>query len=160
MEIVKAQEILDTYLNISNCVNDLIDNFNKYGRLIVAYDFDDTVKPGDGYCCDQVVELLQECSKYSELYMICFTCRSSKEDLKEAADYLDELDIRHDKINENAPDIDFKTSNKILFSIFLDNRAGLQSAYITLSRFLIWLKIQKGETTDTFDLFDSNGYAK
>lgn len=134
--------VTDTYMHRQHCIQQLINDYHKYGRIIVAYDFDDTVRPDDGCDCSYVTELLAECSKIDERYMICFTCRTEPYD--EVISYLDSNGIRHDKINDNADDIEFETSRKILYSVFLDNRAGLKSAYEILVGFLKWYYQKEG----------------
>ena len=141
INIVEQLDIEDQFLSNKNAINQLIEDYKKYGKLIIAYDFDDTVKPSlPNYSCNQVIELLQVCSGLSVFNMVCFTCRYKKEDLNEVVEYLDKLHIRHDCINENHPDCQIETSRKIFFNVFLDNRAGLKSAYEILVGFLDWYR--------------------
>ena len=57
-------------------------------------------------------------------------------------DYLNSKDIRHDAINENVDRVKSEfgdgRDSKVLYSIFLDDRAGLPAAYETLVGFLEW----------------------
>lgn len=137
-EFVESKVVSDTFMNKHRAIERLISDYHIFGKIIVAYDFDDTVKPKFGENCSYVTELLQECSKIEEIVMICFTCRCEYSAMVEVQNTLDELNIRHDYINENATDISFETSRKILYSIFLDDRAGLSAAYETLVGFLKW----------------------
>lgn len=132
---------LDRYFNKQNAIERLIADYNKHGHLIVAYDFDETVYPWDGGSCDQVIELLQVCSKIPTIDMVVFTCRGPSE-RQMVEDYLNSKDIRHDAINENVDRVKSEfgdgRDSKVLYSIFLDDRAGLSAAYETLVGFLEW----------------------
>lgn len=133
--------ILDRYLNKQNAIERLIRDYSAYGHIIVAYDFDETVYAWENGCCDQVIELLQECSKIPSIDMVVFTCRGPEE-YQLVEDHLNHHNIRHDTINENIDRIrdqfgDGKDT-KVLYSIFLDDRAGLPAAYETLVGFLQW----------------------
>ena len=136
----------------------LICNYKKHGRIIVAYDFDDTVHPthqNDDKSCKLVRDLLIKCSKYTEdITMICYTCRGNDVVINNVIPYLDECGIRHDKVNEQSdtldPDVRQSLSCKLLYSIFLDDLSGLRESFSVLSKFLIWLQVQKGEIDDYF----------
>lgn len=129
---------IDTYLIRENVFSRLKEEFLKYDQLIVAYDYDNTVFSDDNDC-NQVVELLQECSKLSKIRMIVYTARPVEE-YDEVISYLDSRSIRHDHINENDNSVThlMNDTSKILYNIFLDDKAGLDSAYETLVRFIDW----------------------
>ena len=133
----------DTFFSTEKCIETLIDDYKKYGRIIVAYDYDDTVEPSTPeYSCTNVVKLLQLCSKFNDFEMICFTARATVKDVEDALTNLDSLGIRHDAVNEDCyrikKEVDHQCESKIMFSIFLDNRAGLESAYKILLGFVEW----------------------
>lgn len=131
----------------------LIKEYNEYGRIIVAYDFDDTVSCNHSEnddSCKMVRILLRVCSKYKDdIDMICYTCRGDKEVESDVIPFLDRYEIRHDKINENSDHITEETrktlSQKPIYSIFLDDKAGLYWSYNILADFIRWLKYIKGE---------------
>lgn len=131
----------DTFLQDINVYDRLVADYKKYGRLIVAFDYDDTISPNTGKCCDQVIELLQECSKIDTIDMIVFTVRNSM-DYPLIRSYCVEHGIRCDAINENIPRMKDQFGSgfdsKMLYSVFLDDRAGLRSAYESLVQFLEW----------------------
>jgi len=124
----------DKYFNDETTVNRLVEEWEKYGKLIVAYDFDDTVFDYDksGATYEQMIELLKVCKKMG-CTMIVFTCRPFEQyDIVE--NYLKEKGIPYDFINENDPTVEFETSRKIFYNIFFDDRAGLKSAYEIMVR--------------------------
>lgn len=131
----------DSYFNMDKVVNRLCDEFREYGRIVIAYDYDDTISPNSGDCCDDVIELLQEASKIPEADFIIFTARTPK-DYDKITNYVNHLGIRYDAINRNIPRLvdtfgDGKES-KVYYSIFLDDRAGLALTYLQLKRFINW----------------------
>lgn len=134
----------DTFFQKDNVVNRLICDFQKYGKLMVAIDFDDTLKPSKpSYSTEQVIELMQVCSKIPEVTIIVFTCRTNDTDLKEVRNFCSNHNIRVDYINENDPSISIETSRKILYSIFLCDRAGLRAAYEDLVGFIQWYYVRR-----------------
>lgn len=123
---------MDKYLIAEAAYERLKEEYFKYGNLIIAYDFDNTVydyhNTGERY--DLVIELLRKYKHYA--YLIVFT--SSKEDRYDfIRKYLQENDIPFDSINEDAPHISF-TGRKIYYNILLDDRAGLSECYYLLNR--------------------------
>lgn len=124
----------DEYFDEEAVINRLLEEWEKYGKLIVAYDFDNTVydlyKNGSTY--DQLIELLKTC-KQMGCVMIVFTCRPIEE-YEIVENYLKENDIPFDYINENDPSIEFNTSRKIFYNIFFDDRAGLKYTYELMVR--------------------------
>ena len=130
---------MDFYLNENNCTQRLIDEYKKYGKLIVAYDFDNTVYDfhSKGYRFDNVIDLIRECRKLG-FYLIVYTC--SKEDrYKLIKDYLVSHNIPFNSINENSPEINF-AHGKLYYNILLDDRAGLTSAYKSLKECIEYIK--------------------
>lgn len=129
----------------------MIEDYKKYGRIIVAYDFDSTVHTCDKNAeeaCKIVRALLRICSKYTDdIDMICFTCRGDRDVKSLVIPYLDEEGIRHDKINENSDNVSKKVrktlSCKIMYTVFLDDKAGLREATSILRKFITWLMNEK-----------------
>ena len=114
---------MDYYMDDQNVMNRLIKEYNKHGKLIVAYDFDNTVYDyhAEGHSYNQVVELLREL-KSKGCYLIVFTA-SDKSKFDFIGDYLEDNDIPFDTINENAPFVNFN-SGKVYYNVLLDDRAG------------------------------------
>jgi tRNA nucleotidyltransferase/poly(A) polymerase len=126
---------MDYFLDHKHCVDRLTKEWLEYGKIIIAYDFDDTVYDyhNKGRKYDDVINLLREC-KYHGAYFIVFTsCEEDKYD--EMKMYLNDNDIPFDKFNEGMDFIPFK-GRKVYYNILLDDRAGLESAYTTLKEAL------------------------
>lgn len=117
---------MDFYLNPKNSQNRLIEEYKKYGSLVIAFDFDDTVydfhKKGRIY--DEVITLIKKL-KSINCYLICWT---GQEDLEFVSDYLLKSGIPFDSINESPPFYKLK-SKKIYANAYLDDRAGLHQVY-------------------------------
>ncbi len=117
---------MDFYLNPSNSSTRLNDEYEKYGSIVVAYDFDDTVydfhQKGRAY--DQVINLLREL-KSINCFLICWT---GQEDIEIVKNYLSDNQIPFDTINENPPFYK-STSRKIYANAYLDDRAGLKQVF-------------------------------
>jgi hydroxymethylpyrimidine pyrophosphatase-like HAD family hydrolase len=128
---------MDFYLNPENSSNRLVDEYNKYGTLVVAFDFDDTVydfhKKGRIY--SDVIQLLQEL-KSINCYLICWT---GQEDESFVRSYLNENSIPFDSFNENPP-FHHSTSRKVYANAYLDDRAGLKQVFDELKNLVITVK--------------------
>lgn len=137
MNIIESQVMKDKYFSQETCVNRLLEEWDKYGRLIVAYDFDSTVSPykdDPADSCEQMIELLKEC-KRAGCTMIVFTARPYSE-FGMVKKYLDEKGIPYDYINENDPMVSVPNSRKIFYNIFFDDRCALAATYEIMVRVL------------------------
>lgn len=119
---------MDYFLDDSNIITRLVNEWNKHGELIIAYDYDSTVFDyGDkGRKFNDVISLLQKCKMVGAKFIV-FTC-CGEEKYESIKKYLINNNIPFDKINENIEGLDFG-GRKIYYNILLDDRAGLSSAY-------------------------------
>ncbi len=133
---------MDYYLNSKNASCRLADEYRKYGTIVVAYDFDDTVYDyhEKGRLYNNVVSLLRKL-KAINCFLICWT---GQEDLAFVSAYLTENKIPFDAINENPP-FHKSASRKIYANAYLDDRAGLQQVYKELKTLLPALKSKINE---------------
>lgn len=139
----ELKQAKDSFFDINVALDKLKSTYEKYGKIIVAYDYDDTVCPSEPiYNCDNVVKLLRLCSKFDDFEMICFTARSTPETIEEVRDSLNNLGIRYDTINDNTDrikkEMELTHPSKVLYGIFLDDKAGLGEAYRILVNFIEW----------------------
>lgn len=122
----------DPYLYSNTALNRLLEEYKKYGKLIVALDFDDTIfdfhKKGHTYT--QVIELIQRAQGLG-FFIVIFT-GSPKEKYPEILEYCKSVGITPTGINQNPFPMPFGNDGKIYFNILLDDRAGLQEAFMTL----------------------------
>lgn len=108
----------------------LIEQYKKQDRLIIAYDFDDTVSPCWCGSCEDVKSVLRLCRDVLNAYFIVYTCNPNHDKIR---DYLTDEEIPFDTINKNAPFIDASyISGKLFYNVFLDDKAGLGEVVKTL----------------------------
>jgi len=128
---------MDYYMNDQNCVDRLFNEWRQHGKIIIAYDMDDTVFDfhNKGLQYTDVVSLLNDVKKVGA-YFICFTGRTDLDIVKQ---YLINKDIPFDKINENMDFADF-TGRKVYANIYLDDRGGLSAACDILRRAMVLMQ--------------------
>lgn len=110
----------------------------KYGKLIIAFDFDYTVhnyREEDNFAYDAVMQLLRDWRPYA--HFIVFTA-SPEERYPYIKNYLEENNIPYDKINEDILERNY--TRKIYYNAFLDDRAGLGETVEILSEILEEIK--------------------
>ncbi len=121
------------FLNDTACVFRLVDEHKKYGKIVVAYDFDNTIFDyhSKGHDYSELIEIIKVAHNIG-CYLICFTAEKDEEVV---SSFLINNQIPYDSINENPPF--FKSdARKIYFNLLLDDRAGLSSAYNQLKDFI------------------------
>lgn len=118
--------------NPSFLLQRLISQYQKQDKLIVAYDFDDTVSPYWCANCTQVQSILRRLRDNIDTYFIVYT---SNDDYDKIKKFLTANDIPFDSINENAPFAPTK-EGKLFYNVFLDDKAGLGEVVNTLDQFL------------------------
>jgi len=128
---------------INKRVDELIEEYKKYGQIIIAYDFDGTVVKLDKTKLTKdrdpqirICELLRKIKLYAHL--ILWTCRDIKNttddgSLYEAILWLNEYNVPWNEINKNTL-VDFGGS-KIFANIYLDDRAGINESFEILLNF-------------------------
>lgn len=132
----------DHFLHAKNVVDRLVEEWTAHGKLIIAYDFDNTVFDyhGVGHTYDDVINLLRRCNEFGA-HFIVFTAKSDAE-IPFMKQYLEENNIPYDSINENLNFIPFD-GRKIYYNVLLDDRAGLESAYRSLATALEIMEMKK-----------------
>lgn len=122
---------MDYYLSDYNATARLIEEWMKYGKIIVAYDYDDTVfdfhKKGRKY--NDIIDLLRLSREIGVFLYVYTACGENQYDDIRA--YLATNNIPYDDINKTMDGITF-TGKKLYYNILLDDRAGLSSAYSVL----------------------------
>lgn len=134
------EEISDPYFSTDVCVERLLREWRKHGKLIVATDFDSTVFDYHdlGFKHHTVIDILKECSDLG-FYICIFTgCGPNKYDsMKE---YLGRFGVKVASVNCNPFPMPFGNHGKMYFNILLDDRSGIKQAYETLRKTLDIIK--------------------
>lgn len=118
----------DFFLSDKNCIDRLISEWNQYGQLIVAVDYDNTLFDyyKKGYTFEGVITMVKVLKLMGCHITIFTSCDESRYD--EIKQYLKSVGLEYDSINETPDFIPFK-GRKVYYNILLDDRAGLSSAY-------------------------------
>jgi hydroxymethylpyrimidine pyrophosphatase-like HAD family hydrolase len=113
------------YTDHDTCVTRLVEWRRTNGRIIVAFDFDNTVYDyhSRGHDYSDVVVLLREARDVGA-FLIVFTGNGDTEFVRS---YLEREGIPYDVINEQASFLT-TTARKIYYNLLLDDAAGLASA--------------------------------
>lgn len=113
------------YTDHDTCVKRLVEWHARNGRIIIAFDFDNTVYDfhSRGHDYSDVVSLLREAREVGA-FLIVFT---GNENLELVRAHLAQHKIPYDAINEQAPFIP-SAARKIYYNLLLDDAAGLASA--------------------------------
>lgn len=120
----------------------LLQQYEEFGSLLIAYDFDDTVSMfsiDEGYkrihLINRAVTAIRLAAKQGHT-LICYTANPNEDHVKT---YCKCNNIKMDYINESP--VKKGGGGKIYYNIFLDDKCGLQSATDTLLAALV--KIQE-----------------
>ena len=108
----------------------LINEYETHGKLVVGFDFDNTIFDCHNNGCNysDIIDLLRECKKLG--FVLClYTSEFNQGWLKWKIEYCKHFGIEPDYTNESPL---LQGTKKPFFSILLDDRAGLESAYLTL----------------------------
>ena len=121
---------MDSFFDKNRQLSVLLEQYERHGKIIVAFDFDDTVKPFRGEKCYNVIQLIRDLRPYAHL--ICFTARTP-ENQTEAERFLKENYIPFDYINREWTGK--KIEGKLFYNQLLDDKAGLYESYTILKEF-------------------------
>jgi len=124
----------DPYLDDNLAYNRLKRELDKYGKLYIAFDYDNTIYDyhNEGHTYTNLISILKLAKELGHI-LILFTANTG-ERLKKIEEHCVSLGITPDMINENT---DIGEGIKPYYNILLDDRAGLSSAYKTLHSLLI-----------------------
>ena len=131
----------DYYLGEINCFRRLQDEYKKYGKLIIAVDWDDTLynyHKVKGRTYNDVINLLR---RWKEKAQIIIFTGAGIERFEEIENYCIKENIPYHGIN---CDSSIKTGGRKLYAnVYLDDRAGLPLVYSHLVAIIE--KIEKGK---------------
>ena len=130
----------DPYFNCDTCVNRLFDEYKKYGKLIIACDWDVTLYDyhKKGFKYPKVIELLKECQELN--FYICIFTGSPKDKYLQILEDAKNLGLKISSINQNPFPMPFGNDGKIYFNHLLDDRAALGMAYQILRETVLKIK--------------------
>lgn len=129
--------------NQKACLERLKQEYDKYGKLIIAFDFDNTIYDfhNNGGDYSEVIELLKECVEL-HFTLVLYTVEESQSSIIKKVFWLQDKGI----INYNKSDFFinqspiFSSSKKPYYNILLDDRAGLEESYNILKQVVEYAK--------------------
>ena len=133
--------------NDKGCAERLFNDYEKYGNLIIGFDFDNTIFDcnAEGGDYSPIIKLLQECKQLG--FTLClYTLELREEWLKWKIDYCKHYDIEPDYVNDSPI---LQGSRKPFFNILLDDRAGLESSYKILRALIKYIDYDKKRKGDS-----------
>jgi len=132
----------DEFLVEDAAFNRLLSEYNKYGSLVVGFDFDGTVhdyhKTGESH--EMVRQLLRDLKSIG-CKLVCWTAYP---DLNYVEKFCKENNIPCDDINNGGISLGWE-SKKPFFSVLLDDRAGLIQVYKDLIKLVNKFKNNKNQ---------------
>lgn len=125
---------MDEFLRPNAMFLRLVSDWEKYGKITVGFDFDQTVAPFHNHDAtfDMVIKLLHELDEIGAI-LVCWTANP---DHAYVDKYLKGKGINHAGINIETIPLGWET-RKPFYSALLDDRSGLDSVYRDLS-LLVW----------------------
>lgn len=122
MKIENIKYPQDPFMNREKVKERLCNEYKKYGKLIIAYDFDYTVHSykDEDYTYEFIIDLLRKWRPYANYIVFSASPESRYKYIK---DYLNKKEIPFDTINSEILERNY--SRKVYYNAFLDDRAGL-----------------------------------
>lgn len=124
--------LTDPYFSTDRNVDRLLEQYKLHGKLIVAFDFDDTIFDyhKKGYAYPKVVELLKLCNVMG-FTLIMLSTKEDEEELGTNLDYCKKIGLGDVWVNSGPI---MPKARKPFFNIYLDDKAGLGQAYEILNQ--------------------------
>lgn len=124
----------DRYLVEEQCYNRLLDEWKKFGSIIIAVKFDDTIYDINQRSASYpaVIDLVKKCKSLGAKIVIWTDRPESDYTLIE--EHCIFKDIIIDGINKDIKKLYSSECRKIYYDILLDDRAGLYSAVTLLTK--------------------------
>ena len=137
------------FLQPNALLNELRQIYISNGKLIIAYDFDNTIHPSGKISAEEgeeVIQLLKRWAPYAT-----FICYTSNVDIMKVYKFIIKNDIPCDAINENPPEVlrlyahygYLKETRKPYANVYLDDKAGLYEAFTALETLINEIEDEK-----------------
>lgn len=127
---------MDYYMYFENCYERIVNDYLTHGQLIIAVDFDNTLKPFREHedDCSEIKQLIKDIKPYA--HIIIYSA-SPKSRYKEMQDYLKQENIPYDDINIQHKGLDYEEGQKLYYNMIIDDRAcNLFISHMLLTKFL------------------------
>ncbi|MEO6304224.1 MAG: hypothetical protein ABIP51_13745 [Bacteroidia bacterium] len=139
---------MSRYLSFDNTYSRLKEEWNKYGKIIVAYDVDSTVLPfheheaNDDYTT--IHNLIKDLHQLNCTLIVFTAAEENRWDtIKEK---LKKIDLPYHYFNQSPPEIPgLVAKGKVYANIYLDDRASLYASVELLQKLINEIKTKKYE---------------
>ncbi len=130
------------FLTEGSLTKELLKALEKNGRLIIAYDFDNTIHPSGKITREGAQEIIDLLNKWRD--HATFLCYTANVDIMKVYKYIISNNVPCDAVNEN-PLVTLnlyghygysKETKKPYANIYLDDKAGLREAFFALEE--VW----------------------
>ena len=129
--------------------NRLIKEWEKHGKIIIACDFDDTIRDwGLGISCARAITAIKHAQAIG-IHLVIWTASDPIARKSIIVNHCLEHGLRVDGINENPPGLPYGLHGKIYANIFIDDRGGLNEA-LTILEYAIEHMLSKNKHNETF----------
>ena len=137
---------MSRYLNADNAYNRLKEEWQKYGKIIIAYDVDSTVLPFHDYEKEDdysiVHDLIKELHKLNCTLIVFTAAEESRWDV--IKEKLKTIDLPYHYFNQSPPEIPGLVKNgKVYANIYLDDRASLYASVELLQKLINDIKTKQ-----------------
>jgi len=131
---------LNNYTNRDGVLNRLKREYLEHGKIIIAFDFDNTIYDYHNHDLDLEATICALRKAYKlGMELFCFTANSNHQLITDVVEHLLGIPYQDQKINCCSLDHLFK-GRKPFYSILLDDRAGLDSTLRTLHQFMFFVE--------------------
>ena len=111
-------------------LNRLHKQYKEHGKLLIAFDFDDTVYPFTWP--DELLKPIRDILLLARKQGHDLICYTANDDLESVSEFLTYHGIAPDYYNRSP----VASNGKIFYNIFLDDKCGLEETYNILKQFL------------------------
>lgn len=127
-----VSEKLSMFLTKQEKVDELLLRYQRYGTLVIAVDHDNTIfdYSNRGVDFSPLHQLLKR-AKSVGCKIVIYTARH-KSEFYLITEFCNDIGLEYDAINEDVIKLKMPTSGKIMYNIFLDDKAGLRETFEVL----------------------------
>jgi len=136
-------------LKMNKYQNRLYQEWKQHGKIIIAVDYDDTLRPWNFKSEDDLIDvdkLIQtlKIARETGAYIVIFTC-SAPDRHEEIQSYCESIKLPIDAINNNPIDLPYGKHGKIYANIYLDDRGGLTESIERLDKVMYMIRGEKAK---------------
>ncbi len=130
------------YLTVDGCVDRLYQEYKKHPKLVLAVDYDDSVKPRHfEFDCSPVISAVKRAYNLG-FYIVVYTA-AEPERWPAMIEFMKEQGIEVAAVNKNAIELPYGNFGKIYYNLLLCDRAGLGQSLEVLNKLINKIEMKK-----------------